>query len=79
MVAGYQERRVQNKAKLSKEDLGRGEVFQGAFKTIGKWSQERICLLINMQTFNWDSHLKRWILKMIVWYGMVREEEKVKI
>ena len=64
---------------MSKEDLGRGEVFQGASKTIGKWIQERICLLINMQAFNWASHLKHWILKMIVWYGMVREEETMKV
>ena len=75
LVAGHQERKVQCKTRMRKEDLGRGEVFQGAFKTIGQWSQERICLLINMQTFNWDSHLKRWILKMIVWCGMVGEEE----
>ena len=61
---------------MRKEDLGKGEVFQGAFKTIVQWSQERIFLLINMHVFNWASHLKRWILKMIVWYGMVREEEQ---
>ena len=66
LVVGYQERRVQCKARMSKEDLGRCEVFQGAFKTIGKWSQERICLLINIQSFNWASYLKHWILKMIV-------------
>ena len=64
---------------MSKEGLGRGEIFQGAFKTIGQWSQERICLLINMQTFNWASHLKHWILKMKVWYGMVGEEETTQI
>ena len=63
---------------MRKEDLGRGEVFQGAFKTIGQWIQERIFLLINMQAFNWASHLKHWILKMIVWYGMVGEEEQKK-
>ena len=59
---------------MSKENLGRGELFQGAFKTIGQWSQEMIRLLINMQAFNWASHLKHWILKMIVWCGMEREE-----
>ena len=75
MVAGHQERRVQNKTRMSKEDLGRGEVFQGVFKTIGQWSQERICFLFNMQAFNWASHLKHWIFKMIVWCGMVGEEE----
>ena len=78
LVAGYQVRRVQCKKMMSKEDLGRGEVFQGAFKTIGQWIQERICLLINMSTFDWSSHLKHWILKMIVWYGMVRGEEQIK-
>ena len=76
MVVGHQERRVQYKKRMNKEDLGRGEVFQGAFKTIGKWSQERICLLINMQAFSWASHLKHWILKMTVWHGMVGEEEQ---
>ena len=79
LVVGYQEIRVQYKRRLSKEDLGKGEVFQRAFKTIGKWSQERIFLLINMQAFNWASHLKNWILKMIVWYGMVGEEETTQI
>ena len=64
---------------MSKEDLGRGEVFQGAFKTIGQWIQERIYLLINKQAFNWASHLKHWILKMIVWCGMVGEEETTQI
>ena len=47
LVVGNQERRVQYKARMSKEEKGRGEVFQGAFKTIGQWSQERIFLLLN--------------------------------
>ena len=66
LVVGNQERRFQYKTRKGKDDLGRGEVFQGEFKTIGQWSQERICLLSNVQAFNWASHLKHWVLKMIV-------------
>ena len=77
LVVGHQERRIQCKTRMRKEDLGRGEVFQGAFNTIGKWSQERVYLLFNVQAFSWASHLKHWILKMVVWYGMVREEETI--
>ena len=31
-----------------------------------------------MQAFSWASHLKRWILKMIVWLEMVRMKVKGK-
>ena len=79
LVVGYQERRAQCKTRMSKEDLGRGEVLQGAFKTIGQWSQERVYLLFNVQAFSWVRHLKHWILKMIVWPEMLRGEEKIKI
>ena len=31
-----------------------------------------------MQAFSWASHLKHWILKMIVWHEMVREKGESK-
>ena len=49
---------------------------QRTFETIGKWSQERFYFLFNMQAFSWASHLKHWILKMIVWHEMEREKVK---
>ena len=58
--------------------LGKGGMFQRTFNTIGKWSQERVYFLFNMQAFNWDSHLKHWILNMIVWHEMVREKGERK-
>ena len=48
LVFRHREIRVQCKKRMIKEDLGRGELFQGAFKTIGKWSQERVYLLFNV-------------------------------
>ena len=63
LVASYQERTVQCKTRVRKEERGRAEVFQEIFKTIGQWSQERICLLINRQAFDWASHLKHRIFK----------------
>ena len=64
---------------MRKEILGKGEILQGTFKTIGQWSQERVYLLFNVQAFNWASHLKHWILRMTVWHGKVREGETIKI
>ena len=52
--------------------------MQGTFKTIGQWSQERVYLLFNMQAFSRASHLKHWILKMIVWLEMVRKRVKAR-
>ena len=66
LVASYQKIRVQCKTRMSKGKKGRGEVFQGIFRTIGKWSQERVCLLLNRKAFNWASHMKHRIFKMIV-------------
>ena len=75
---GNQERRVQYKTRLYKRILDKGEITQRTFETIGKWSQERVCFLINMQAFIWASHLKHWILKMKVWPEMVRERVKAR-
>ena len=53
-------------------------MIQRTFNTIGKWSQERVYLLFNVQAFSWASHLKHWILKMIVWHERVREKVKAR-
>ena len=66
LVAENQERRVQYKTRMSKEEFKKRRDDSGNIKTIGKWSQERVYLLFNMQAFSWASHLKHWILKMIV-------------
>ena len=79
LVVGNQERRVQCKTRMSKEDFRQRRDDSENIRTIGKWSQERFYLLFNMQAFSWASHLKHWILKMIVWHEMVREEETIKI
>ena len=62
----------------AKRILDKGGMFQRTFNTILQWSQERVDLLFNMQAFSWASHLKHWILKMIVWHEMVRGEENNK-
>ena len=35
-------------------------------------------MIFNMQAFSWASHLKHWILKMIVWHEMERKKVKGK-
>ena len=49
---------------------------QRTLETIGKWSQERVYLLFDMQAFSWASHLKHWILKMIVKCEKARRKVK---
>ena len=63
---------------MSKEDFRQRRDDSENIETIGKWSQERVYLLFNMQSFSWASHLKHWILKMIVWHEMVREKVKAR-
>ena len=48
---------------MSKEDLGRGELFQGAFKTIGQWSQEKGLLSIQCAGFQLGYSFKTLDLK----------------
>ena len=79
MVVGNQERRFQYETRMSKEDFRQRRDYSENIKTIGQWSQERVYLLFNMHGFSWASHLKHWILKMIVWHEMVRGEETIKI
>ena len=78
LVVGNHERRVQYKTRMSKGDFRKRRDDSKNIKTIGQWSQERIFFLITMQAFSWASHLKHWILKMIGWHEMVREEETIK-
>ena len=79
MVFGNPERRFQYKIRLYKEDSRkRRRNFREHSGPLGKWSQERFYLLFNMQDFSWASHIKHWILKMIVWHERVREKVKTR-
>ena len=78
LVVGNQERRVQYKTRMSKEDFRQRRDDSENIRTIGKWSQERVYLLFNMQDFSWASHPKHWILKMIVWHEMVKGKVKAR-
>ena len=63
---------------MGKEDFRQRRDDLENIETIGQWIQERVYLLFNMQAFSWVSHLKHWILKMIVWHEMVREKGESK-
>ena len=76
LVVGNQEGRVQFRTRMRKEDFRQRRGKSENIKTIGQWSQERVYLLLSMQAFSWASHLKHWILKMIVWHEMIREKVK---
>ena len=77
-VVENQERRVRCETRMRKEDFRQRRDDSKKIQTIGKWSQERVYLLFNMQAFSWASHLKHWILKMIVWHEMARRKVKGK-
>ena len=79
LVVGKLERMAQNETRLRKEDFRqRGDTFREHSRPLGKWSQQRVYLLFNMQAFSWASHLKHWILKMIVWLERVRGKVKAR-
>ena len=75
LVVGNQEGRVQYKTRMSKEDFRqRRNDFREHSRPLGNGVMKGFTCYSVFKAFNWASHLKHRILKMIVWYEMIWKE-----
>ena len=78
LVAGNQERRFQYKTRMSKEDFNQRRDDSENIQYHWAMESGKGLLSIQYAGFHCASHLKHWILKMIVWHEMVREKVKAR-